>query len=99
MPARHEARYRVLEAFGEGKFLFWYVFIAWILPRITWVYLVQRRGANIITPAPEFHLLLAVPRCRFSFVETLQRPVMSFVEPPVALNWNPHEVHLVQHDP
>src|SRR5208337_2768392 len=99
MPARHKARYRVFEAFGEGKLLFWDVLIAWIVSRITWIRLIQRRRANIVTPAPEFHLLLAILRCRFSFVEALQRPIMSFVQPPVALNGNPHEVHLVQHAP
>src|SRR5271157_1487432 len=99
MPARHKARHRVFEAFGEGKLLFWNVFIAWIVSRITWVRLIQPRRADIVTPAPDLHLLFPVLRCRFSFVEALQRPIMSFVKPPVALNRNPHEVHLIQYDP
>src|ERR1039458_10504398 len=91
MPARQKALHRVFEAFREGKLLFWDVFIARIFSWITWVGFVQRWRTDIITAAPEFHLLFSILRCGFSFVEALQRPVMAFVQPPVALHGNPHE--------
>jgi hypothetical protein len=68
MPARHKTLNRIFEAFSEEKLLFWDVFIAGIVPWITWICLVQRRWANIVTPRPEFHLLFSVLGCRFSFV-------------------------------
>jgi hypothetical protein len=60
MPARQKTLHRVLEAFGNRKLLFWDVFIARIVPRKTWVRLVQRRRANVVTPAPELLLLVSV---------------------------------------
>jgi hypothetical protein len=42
---------------------------------------------------------LTVARHGLRFVEALQRAVVAFVEPPVALHRDPHPVHRVEHDP
>jgi hypothetical protein len=56
---QHGRNHCVFEALGQGKLSFWEVSIAWILPRIAWVRLVQgprdgRRnsGARVSPVAP-----------------------------------------------
>jgi hypothetical protein len=36
---------------------------------------------------------------RYRFVEVLECAIMTLVEPPITLNWNPHQIHLIQRNP
>ena len=56
----------------------------------------QGLGANVIAPAPELHLLGPVPLGGLLLIETLQRPVVTFVESPMTGDREPGEVHLRQ---
>jgi len=44
-------------------------------------------------------LLFAVLRRRLGLVSILEGAVVALVEPPVALDGDPHEVHHVEHEP
>jgi len=36
---------------------------------------------------------------RYRFVEVLECAIMTLVEPPITVNWNPHQIHLIQRNP
>ena len=57
------------------------------------------RGTNGITAAPLEHLIIAMPERGFFFVETLQRPVVPFIQSPVRFNRKMHLVHFIQDQP
>ena len=60
---------------------------------------VERRRRHIEAAAPELHLLLPVFRGGLAFIESLERAVVPLVKTPAAHDRDPHEVHLLQHDP
>ncbi len=66
------------------------------MPRV--IELEYRRRDIVATP-PDFHLCLAVLLDRLRLVESLQGAVVPLVEPPRALDGNPHAIHLVEQDP
>ena len=59
----------------------------------------ERRRAYVVAAAPELDLLLAVAPRRLGLVQPLQRAVVPLVQPPVPQHRNPHQVHLVEHNP
>src|SRR5690606_24724262 len=48
---------------------------------------------------PQLDLLLAMTRRGLRLVESLQRAVMALVEPPMPLDGDPREIHLVEDQP
>src|SRR5213078_4488359 len=59
----------------------------------------ERGRLNVIAAPPDLDLLLAELLGRLGLVESLERAVMPFVEPPGARDRNPHQVHLIERDP
>ena len=73
--------------------------VARIVRRMAFVVRLQGRRRDVVTPAPDVDLLVAVLRGRLRLVEALQRAVVALVEAPVTDDRDPHAVHLVEHDP
>ena len=63
--------------------------------------IVQHEGGrrDVVAPAPDFDLRLAVFRRRLRLVQPLQCAVVPFVQPPVVHDGNPHPVEHVEHNP
>src|SRR5687767_1322354 len=59
----------------------------------------QGRWGDVVAATPEMGLRIAVPRRGFRLVESLQRAIVAFVQPPVSLHRNPELIQLVQGDP
>ena len=53
------------------------------------------RWRNVIAAPPDMNLVVAIFRRGFTLIEALQGTVVAFVQPPVANDRNPHQVHLV----
>ena len=59
----------------------------------------QRRWRDVVAAAPDLHLIRTVLLDGLRLVQSLQRTVVTFVQAPAALHRQPHQVHLVEHDP
>src|SRR5690606_13084364 len=59
----------------------------------------ERRRRDVVAAPPELDLLGTVLLHGLSLIEALQRAVVTLVQAPAPLDRQPHEVHLVQHDP
>ena len=59
----------------------------------------ERRRWNVVAAPPDFRLRLAVLRGGLGLVQSLQRPVVAFVQPPALLDRNPHQVERVERHP
>ena len=60
---------------------------------------IERRRRDVVAPAPDLHLRLAVFLHGLRLVESLQRAVVTFVQAPASFHGQPHQIHLVEHDP
>jgi hypothetical protein len=69
------------------------------LPSSASASLVAFTGSCIVTSSPNQNLVFAMFGCCLGFVEPLQCPVMSLIQPIIADNWNPHLVELVKNHP
>ena len=69
------------------------------MTRITLVIFGQFRWRYRKAATPLFNLLVTVFFSGFSFVQTLQRAVMTFVQFPGFLNWQPGLIQFVQYVP
>jgi hypothetical protein len=59
----------------------------------------ERRRRDVVASPPDLHLLRAVALDGLCLVEPLQRPVVTLIQPPAALDGQPHLVELVERDP
>src|ERR1043166_7353248 len=59
----------------------------------------KRRRRDVVAPAPDFHLRLAMLRGCFGLVQPLEPAVMPLIEAPRFVNWDPEQVHFVHCDP
>ena len=99
LPEGLHARQRLLERFGGRQQRRVDLRVARVEARVARVVGVERRRRDVVAAAPDLHLRLAVARHGLGLVESLQRAVVAFVEPPAALHRDPHPVHGVEHDP
>src|SRR5690242_2213901 len=98
-PAGKKARDGILEAFGAGQLRGAQAGVTRVRARIARVRELQRRRRNIVAAAPDEHLLIAELARHFGLVEALQRAVVPFIEAPAPVHRDPHQVHLVLHQP
>src|SRR5215469_12360833 len=73
--------------------------VALIEARVARVVGTERRWRHIVTAPPDLDLRFPVLRHGLRLVESLQRAIVPLVEPPGALDRDPHAVQLVEHDP
>src|SRR5512135_2933086 len=99
MPAWKKAFHRVLQTLRERGLPLLQFLVTRILRRVPGIGFLQGRGADVVTPTPDFDLLLPELFRHLSFVKALQGAVMPFVEAPVPDHGYPHEIHLVQDEP
>src|SRR4051812_43865640 len=59
----------------------------------------ERWRRDVVTAAPDLHLVLAVFRGGLRLVQSLKRAVVTLVETPALFDWKPHLVELVEGDP
>ena len=71
VPKRKNARDRILEAFREWKIAFPEAFVARIFGRIAGIVFLKGRRRDIIAPAPDLDLVIAVFCGGLGFVESL----------------------------
>ena len=98
-PIRQEAVNRVLEAFSQRHFIQRQAGVTRILAGITVVVARKRRRRNVIAAPPNVHLFLAEFLGSLGFVQSLQVAVHAFIQTPGPDHRNPHQVHVIQHDP
>ena len=97
VPCGQDPRHGVLEAFGQRHHRG--VGIAAIAAFAAWIASLQGRRRSVVTASPDQDLLVAVLACHVRLVESLQGPVMPFIEPPVFDHRQPGAVHFVEREP
>ena len=95
---RHGACDSILQALREREILRIHAGILYLACGIALVVGIQCRRGDVVGSPPLLDLILPVLLCCFSFIESLQRTVMAFVEPPGLDDWKPFAVHALQSD-
>src|SRR5690606_4908557 len=99
LPVRLEARERRLERLRAGQRLRRELRVAGVMARMPRIVRLERGRRHVVAAAPDLDLLRAVLRRRFGLVEALQRAVMALAQAPMALDGDPHQLHLVEDQP
>src|SRR5207253_2353196 len=84
---------------GGGKLARIDAGVARVKARVARIVARKRRRRNVVAAAPDLHLILTVAGGGLGLVEPLQRSVVTLVQPPGALDRDPHAIHLIEHDP
>ena len=89
----------IFQTFCERQFFGPQPRITRITSRIARIIGSERRGTDIVAPAPQLRLFHAVTLCGLGFVQALERAVVSLVETPTVVYRDPHEIHFFQRQP
>ena len=98
-PVRKESRSGILQALRGGEPRCRHLAVAGIARGVPWILQLQSGGPDVVAAAPELDLLIAVLFGGLGLVQPLQRAVVPLVQSPIPMDRNPHEIHLIQHDP
>ena len=99
VPEREEPGDRVLEALGQGQFIGREAGVAGVVAGEAGVGRFERGRGDVVGPPPDLDLVLAELGGGLRLVQPLKGAVVALVEPPVVADREPHQVHLVEHDP
>ena len=73
--------------------------VAAVVGGVTVVAGLQRGWRHVVAASPQMDLLVTVLRGGFGLVEALQGAVVTLVQAPARMHWNPWLLHLVEHLP
>ena len=99
IPVRHNTIDGQRQAFSLWQLCIGQFCIAWVVARITLVVFGQLWWSNGEAATPLFNLLVTVFFGGFSFVQTLQRTVVTLIQFPGFFNRQPRLIQLVQNVP
>src|ERR1017187_9137353 len=99
LPIGLHARERILERFRARKIGRSDIAVARIETRMAPIVHIQWRRRYVVAASPDLDLCLAVTLSRLRLVQALQRTIVALVEPPVALNRQPQQIELIEHEP
>jgi hypothetical protein len=98
-PVRQEPRHRILQALGEWDVVVRELRVARVVAGVALVVGGERRRTDVVAAAPDLDLGLAKLLGHLRLVEALERAVVALVEPPAPVDRDPHQVHVLEHDP
>jgi hypothetical protein len=72
--------------------------IALVVAWVPWVVHVEEGRGHVVRSAPGGSLFLAHLCLQLGFVESLKRPIVSFIQSPSLIQWHPALVDFLGHD-
>mmetsp|Transcript_16485 Transcript_16485/g.23833 ORF Transcript_16485/g.23833 Transcript_16485/m.23833 type:complete len:212 (-) Transcript_16485:121-756(-) len=98
VPVGKDSFHSVLEALLPGDLIAGNGIILGLLAGIEFMVFRGWRRWSVVAAAPNENLIIPILGCSIGLVQPLKRAVHSLVQMPVLIYWNPHQVHLLQHD-
>jgi hypothetical protein len=99
VPTRQNSFHGVFQAFRGRELLGEQGLIAQIVTGMPRIFHLKSGRPDVVATPPQIDLSFAILLRCFRFIQPLQGPIMPLIQAPIFVDGNPHEFHLIKHNP